>query len=91
MALHENSIIDPQFGHVINHDLAEYHIAAHADVLDIQAHWLDAHDPHTNPMGSKGIGEIGIVGAAAAIANATYNATAIRIRDLPLTPDKFLR
>ena len=91
MALHEHSVLDPQFGHVVNHDLAEYHIATNADVLDIQAHWLKAHDPHANPMGSKGIGEIGIVGAAAAIANAAYNATAIRIRDLPLTPDKFVR
>lgn len=91
MALHENSVLDPQFGHVVNHDLAEYHIPVNADVGDIEAHWLDGRDPHTNPMGSKGIGEIGIVGVAAAIANAVYHATGIRIRDLPITADKLLR
>ena len=91
MALHEHSVIDPQFGHVVNHDFAEYHIPVNADVLDIDAIWLDGHDPHTNPMGSKGIGEIGIVGAAPAIVNAVYNATGIRVRDLPVTPDKLLR
>ncbi|MBA3311116.1 MAG: xanthine dehydrogenase family protein molybdopterin-binding subunit [Nocardioidaceae bacterium] len=90
MALHERSVLDHQTGHVVNHDFAEYHIAAHADVGDVDAVWLDEEDPHANPMGSKGIGEIGIVGAAAAVANATYNATGVRIRDLPITPDKFL-
>ena len=91
MALHENSVVDPRFGHVVTHDFADYHIPASADVVDIQAYGLDGHDPHTNPMGSKGIGEIGIVGAAAAIANAVYNATEIRIRDLPITADKLQR
>jgi xanthine dehydrogenase YagR molybdenum-binding subunit len=90
MALLEQSVTDPRFGHVVNHDLAEYHVAANADVVDMQAHWIDEDDEHVNPMGSKGIGEIGIVGAAAAVANATYHATGIRIRDLPLTADKFL-
>lgn len=90
MALHEASVVDPRFGHVVNHDFAGYHVATHADAADIDAVWLDEHDDHTNPMGSRGIGEIGIVGAAAAIANAAYNATGIRVRDLPLTPDKFL-
>jgi len=90
MALHEHSVMDPRFGHVVNHDLAGYHIAANADIGDLDAIWLDESDPHANPMGSRGIGEIGIVGAAAAIANAAYHATGIRIRDLPLTPDKFL-
>ncbi|WP_243789315.1 xanthine dehydrogenase family protein molybdopterin-binding subunit [Saccharopolyspora gloriosae] len=91
MALHEHSVLDPQFGHVINHDFGQYHIAAHADVADIDAIWLDEHDPHSNPMGSRGVGEIGIVGSPAAIANAAYHATGIRIRDLPITPDKLLR
>ncbi len=91
MALHENSFMDPRFGHVANHDFAEYHIAANADVGSIEVHWLDEHDPHVNAMGSKGIGEIGIVGTAAAIANATYHATGIRVRDLPITADKLLR
>ncbi len=91
MALHEHSVMDPRFGHVVNHDFAEYHIATNADVGSIEVHWLDEHDPHVNPMGSKGIGEVGIVGTAAAIANATYHATGIRVRDLPITADKLLR
>ena len=90
MALHENSVLDPRFGHVVNHDFAEYHIASNADIGDIDITWLDEHDPHVNPMGSKGIGEIGIVGTAAAIANAAYHATGIRVRELPLMPDTFL-
>ena len=90
MALHEHSVVDPRFGHVVNHDFAGYHIAANADIGDIEAIWLDEHDLHANPMGSRGIGQIGIVGAAAAIANAAYHATGIRFRDLPLTADKFL-
>jgi xanthine dehydrogenase YagR molybdenum-binding subunit len=90
MALHENSVLDPRFGHVVNHDLAGYHIAANADVSDIEAHWLDEHDPYVNAMGTKGIGEIGIVGTAAAVANAVYHATGVRVRDLPITLDKVL-
>ncbi len=90
MALHEHGVLDPRFGHVVNHDFASYHIATHADVGDIDATWLDEVDPHSNPMGSRGIGEIGIVGAAAAVANAVYNATGIRVRDLPITPEKLL-
>jgi len=90
MALHEQSVLDPRFGHIVNHDFAEYHIPTNADVLDLEAVWLDEHDPHANPLGTHGIGEIGIVGAAAAIANAVYNATGIRVRELPITPDKLL-
>ncbi len=90
MALHEANVLDPRFGHVVNHDLAGYHVATNADVGHFEATWLDEEDSHTNPMGSRGIGEIGIVGAAAAIANAAYHATGLRVRDLPLTPDKFL-
>jgi xanthine dehydrogenase YagR molybdenum-binding subunit len=90
MALHEQSIVDHRFGHVINHDLAGYHIATHADLADIDAIWLDEYDPHYNPMGSRGAGEIGIVGVAAAIANAVYHATGSRIRNLPITADKLL-
>ena len=91
MALHEHSVTDLHTGHVVNHDLAGYHIASHADVRDLEAVWVEEHDPHVNPIGSKGIGEIGIVGAAAAVANAVHHATGVRVRDLPLTPDKLLR
>ncbi|RCW46209.1 xanthine dehydrogenase molybdenum binding subunit apoprotein [Halopolyspora algeriensis] len=91
MALHEESVLDPRFGHVVNHDLAEYHIATNADVGSLEVDWLDEHDPYVNPMGSKGIGELGITGTAAAITNAAYHATGIRVRELPLHPDKFLR
>ena len=61
-----------------------------ADIRDIEAHWIDEDDAHLNPMGSKGIGEIGIVGTAAAIANAVYHATGIRVRELPITPARIL-
>jgi xanthine dehydrogenase YagR molybdenum-binding subunit len=90
MALHESSELDERFGHVINHDFAQYHIATNADVSDLTAVWLDEHDPHVNALGTKGIGEIGIVGTAAAIANAAWHATGVRVRDLPITPDRFL-
>src|SRR5216684_1286513 len=91
MALHEASVLDPRFGDYVNHDFAEYHIATNADVGTIDVTWIDEQDLHVNPMGSKGIGEIGIVGTAAAIANAVYHATGIRVRDLPITLDKLLR
>ncbi|NMI01564.1 xanthine dehydrogenase family protein molybdopterin-binding subunit [Pseudonocardia acidicola] len=90
MALHEHSVLDPRFGQVANHDFAAYHIAANADIGLIDATWIEEDDPYVNPMGAKGIGEIGIVGTAAAIANAAYHATGIRVRDLPLTADRFL-
>jgi xanthine dehydrogenase YagR molybdenum-binding subunit len=90
MALHEESLVDPRFGHVVNHDFAEYHIPTNADVGEMEVAWIDEHDPHVNPMGSKGIGEIGICGSPAAIANAVYHATGVRVRDLPITPDKLL-
>jgi xanthine dehydrogenase YagR molybdenum-binding subunit len=88
MALHETSVLDERLGFVVNHDLAEYHIATCADVPSVEARWIAEEDPYPNPMGSKGIGEIGIVGTAAAIANAVYHATGIRVRDLPITNDK---
>ncbi|MFI8916071.1 xanthine dehydrogenase family protein molybdopterin-binding subunit [Streptomyces sp. NPDC053513] len=90
MALTEHSTMDLAFGDFRERDLASYHVPACADVPDIEAHWVDEHDPHLNPMGSKGIGEIGIVGTAAAIANAVHHACGIRFRDLPLTPDRLL-
>ncbi len=90
MALHEQSVMDPRFGDYVNHDFAEYHIATNADVGAVVIQWIDEVDPYVNPVGAKGIGEIGIVGTAAAIANAVYHATGIRVRDLPLSPDKLL-
>lgn len=90
MALHEESVRDHGFGHVVTQDLATYHISAHADVEDVDAIWLDEVDEHANPMGSRGAGEIGIVGAAAAVANAVYHATGVRVRDLPITVDHLL-
>ncbi|MEE1740431.1 xanthine dehydrogenase family protein molybdopterin-binding subunit [Streptomyces sp. BE147] len=90
MALTEGSTVDPAFGDFTQSDLASYHVPVSADVPDIQAHWIDEDDPHLNPMGSKGIGEIGIVGTAAAIGNAVRHATGARLRELPLTPDRLL-
>ncbi|MDN3296608.1 xanthine dehydrogenase family protein molybdopterin-binding subunit [Streptomyces ficellus] len=93
MALTEHSTMDPAFGDFAEHDLASYHVPSHADVPsapDIDAYWVEEEDPHLNPMGSKGIGEIGIVGTPAAIGNAVHHATGIRFRELPLTPDRVL-
>lgn len=90
MALHETSVLDPRFGQVVNHDLAGYHIAACADVDTIEARWVDERDEHLNPMGTKGIGEIGIVGTAAAVANAAWHASGVRVRELPITCDTLL-
>ncbi len=90
MALHEETVLDLRFGHYANHDLAEYHIATNADVGSVEVHWIDEHDPHVNPMGAKGIGEIGMTGTAAAIASAVHHATGVRVRDLPIRLDKLL-
>jgi xanthine dehydrogenase YagR molybdenum-binding subunit len=90
MALLEESVIDARFGDYLNHDLASYHVAVNADVQRLEAYWIEEHDPHVNPMGAKGIGEIGIVGTAAAVANAVHHATGVRIRDLPVRLDKLL-
>ena len=90
MALHEESVMDREFGDYVNHDLAQYHVPACADVQDIEAHWIDEDDDQLNPMGSKGIGEIGIVGTAAAVANAVHHATGMRVRDLPIRLDRLV-
>ena len=90
MALHEESLLDVEFGDYLNHDLAQYHVPVFADIGDIEATWIDEDDPHLNPMGAKGIGEIGIVGTAAAIANAVHHATGRRVRDLPIRLDRVL-
>jgi xanthine dehydrogenase YagR molybdenum-binding subunit len=90
MALLEESVLDPRYGDFVNADLADYHVAVNADVGEIDVAWIDEHDPYVNPMGAKGAGEIGIVGAAAAVANAVHHATGVRVRDLPITLDKLL-
>jgi len=84
MALHEEGVIDAEFGDYANHDFAGYHIASCADVGSIEVEFLDERDTRINPLGTKGIGEIGIVGTAAAVANAVYHATGVRVRDLPI-------
>ncbi len=90
MALHEETLLDHRFGRFMNANIAEYHIPAHADVHDIEVIFVDEPDEIINPLGIKGVGEIGVVGTAAAIANAIYHATGKRVRDLPITLDKIL-
>jgi xanthine dehydrogenase YagR molybdenum-binding subunit len=90
MALHEESFLDHQFGRFINHDYAEYHIPVHADTPEIEVIFVKEDDPVVNPLGIKGIGEIGIIGVAAAVANAIHHATGKRVREFPVTPDKLL-
>jgi xanthine dehydrogenase YagR molybdenum-binding subunit len=89
-ALHEELTLDPRFGYFVNHDLAEYHVPVHADIPAIDAIFLAELDDKSNPLKSKGIGELGICGAGASIANAIYNACGVRIRDYPITLDKLL-
>jgi xanthine dehydrogenase YagR molybdenum-binding subunit len=90
MALMEHTQLDPRSGRVLTPSLSTYLVPVHADVPAVEVHCVDEDDPHVNPLGVKGIGELGIVGAAAAVANAVYHATGRRIRELPITPDKLL-
>lgn len=90
MALEEESVMDQNFGRFINHNLAEYHVPVNADVHEIDVIFVKENDSIVNPLGIKGLGEIGIVGVAAAIANAIFHATGKRVRDLPITLDKLL-
>jgi len=87
MALHEETLIDHRFGRIMNANIAEYHVPVNADVHDIKVIFVDEPD-NSNPLGIKGLGEIGIVGVAAAVANAVYHATGTRVRNLPITLDK---
>ena len=89
LALMEETQFDERSGRIMNPSLAEYHVPVHMDVPDIEVMWTDIPDPHT-PMGARGVGEIGITGVGAAVANAVFNATGKRIRDLPITLDKLL-
>jgi xanthine dehydrogenase YagR molybdenum-binding subunit len=90
MALHEESIVDPRWGNFVTRSFADYHIPANLDIGKMETIFINEVDTKPNKLGIKGIGEVGIVGVAAAIANATFNATGKRVRDLPITPDKLL-
>jgi xanthine dehydrogenase YagR molybdenum-binding subunit len=90
MALQEETQMDHELGRFINHNFAEYHVPVHADMGEIEVIFVDEQDSIVNALGSKGVGEIGLVGVAAAIANAVYHATGKRIRELPITLDKLL-
>jgi xanthine dehydrogenase YagR molybdenum-binding subunit len=89
MALMEATERDGRTGRIVNANLADYLVPTHADAPAIEAYWVDDPDPHS-PLGAHGIGELGITGAAAAVANAVFHATGKRVRDLPITPDKLL-
>ena len=90
MALEEESVLDQTFGRFINHSFGEYHVPVNADIHGIDVIFVEEFDEIVNPLGAKGLGEIGVVGVASAIANAVYNATGVRIRRLPITLDKVL-
>ncbi|MVN22395.1 xanthine dehydrogenase family protein molybdopterin-binding subunit [Mucilaginibacter arboris] len=90
MALMEEAIMDNRFGRYVNNNFADYHVPVHADIPHIDAVFIDKKDPYINPMGSKGVGEISLIGMAAAVANAVFHATGKRVRDLPITPDKLI-
>jgi xanthine dehydrogenase YagR molybdenum-binding subunit len=90
MALMEEAVIDHRFGRLVNNNFADYHVPIQADIPQVEALFVNKPDPHLNPMGAKGMGEIATIGVAAAVANAVYNATGKRVRDLPITPDKLI-
>ena len=89
-ALMEELVVDKRVGFFANHDLAQYEVPVHADIPHQDVIFLDETDPISSPMKAKGVGELGLCGVAAAIANAVYNATGARVRDYPITLDKFL-
>lgn len=90
MALTEEGVIDSRYGRYVNNNLADYHVPVHADVPHTETFFVNKPDPYINPMGAKGMGEIALIGFAAAVANAVYHATGKRIRELPITPDKLI-
>jgi xanthine dehydrogenase YagR molybdenum-binding subunit len=89
-ALMEHLAVDKRYGFFVNHDLASYEVPVHADIPHQEVVFLDETDPISSPMKAKGVGELGICGAAAAVANAIYNATGVRVRDYPVTLDKLI-
>ncbi|WP_183562333.1 xanthine dehydrogenase family protein molybdopterin-binding subunit [Mucilaginibacter sp. SP1R1] len=90
MALMEEAVMDHRYGRYINNNFADYHVAVNADIPQIDAQFVNKPDPYINPMGAKGMAEIALIGMAAAVANAVYNATGKRVRELPITPDKVM-
>jgi xanthine dehydrogenase YagR molybdenum-binding subunit len=90
MALTEDAVMDHRFGRYVTKDFADYHVPVHADVPEIDVFFVNKPDLLADPVGSKGLGEIAIIGVAPAIANAIFNATGKRIRELPITPDKLI-
>lgn len=90
IALMEEGIVDHRYGRYVNNNLTDYHVPVNADVPDIEVHFINKSDPVISPIGVKGLGEIGLIGFSAAVANAVYHATGKRIRRLPITPDKLL-
>ncbi|RFZ85726.1 xanthine dehydrogenase family protein molybdopterin-binding subunit [Mucilaginibacter terrenus] len=90
MALMEEGVIDHRYGRYVNNNLADYHVPVNADIPQIDAIFVNKPDPYINPIGAKGMGEIALIGMSAAVANAVYNATGKRVRDLPITPDKLI-
>ena len=90
MALMEEGVVDHRYGRWVNNNFGDYHVPVNADVPYIEALFVNKPDPILNPMGSKGIGEVAMVGFPAAIANAVFHATGKRVRDLPITPDKLI-
>lgn len=89
-ALMEKLVVDKRYGYFVNHDLASYEVPVHADIPHQEVIFLDETDPISSPMKAKGVGELGICGVGAAIANAIYNATRVRVRDYPITLDRFI-
>jgi xanthine dehydrogenase YagR molybdenum-binding subunit len=89
-ALHEEGVMDARFGSFVNRDFAQYLVPVHADIPEVEAIMLDTFDAKANELGAKGLGEIGICGAGAAVANAVFNATGVRVRDYPITVEKLL-
>jgi xanthine dehydrogenase YagR molybdenum-binding subunit len=89
-ALMEDAVPDHRFGYFVNHDMAEYHVPVHADIPHQDVFFVEELDDKSSPMKAKGVGELGLCGAGAAIANAVYNACGVRIRDYPLTLDKVI-
>ena len=90
MALHEETLLDHEFGRIMNANIAEYHVPVNADVHDIEVIFVDEPDVLVNPLGIKGVGEIGITGTAGAVANAVWHATGCRVRKFPITLDRLI-